>query len=174
MQCICILRISYNRSSIYSFILKTYIAPLQETAQMRQHPNYDWKNTWETCRTVTGGSLAKTAALVGGHSRWTGPQPKKHGAAWYIAYVHCRLPRWARWTMVSNCRSSPNYSNNNNILLLLIMPVPDDLYSVSGQFLAPEGLNLPRVKYYYYYYYYNFLISKSMGNEVPQRTNKWK
>ena len=52
------------------------------------------------------------------------------------------------------------------------MPVPDDLYSVSGQFVAPEGLNLPRVKYYYYYYYYNFLISKSMGNEVPQRTNK--
>src|SRR6218665_3103011 len=75
--CVCILYMWYVRthvhSFIHSFILETYIAPLQETTtQRRSQPSHGQKRTSERCKIWKGGPSARNAAQrVVGPSAWT-------------------------------------------------------------------------------------------------------
>ena len=65
---------------IHSFILDTYITPLQEaTTQRRSQPSHGQKRrTSERCKIWKGGPSARNAAQRGDHSMLMDPQPKMH------------------------------------------------------------------------------------------------
>src|SRR6218665_2752877 len=64
---------------IHSFILETYIAPLQETTtQRRSQPSHGQKRrTSERCKIWKGGPSARNAAQRGDHSMLMDPQSKR-------------------------------------------------------------------------------------------------
>src|SRR6218665_491470 len=68
---------------IHSFILETYIAPLQETTtQRRPQPSHGQKRrTSEKCKIWKGRPSARNAAQRGDHSMLMDPQPKRPFAA---------------------------------------------------------------------------------------------
>src|SRR6218665_1744232 len=68
---------------IHSFILETYIAPLQETTTQRcSQPSHGQKRrTSERCKIWKGGPSARNAAQRGDHSMLMYPQPKRPFAA---------------------------------------------------------------------------------------------
>jgi len=68
---------------LHSFILETYIAPLQETTtQRRSQPSHGQKTrTSERCRIWKGGPSARNAAQRGDHSMLMDSQPKRPFAA---------------------------------------------------------------------------------------------
>ena len=80
---------------LHSFILETYIAPLQDTTtQKRSQPSHGQRRkTWEKCNIWKGGSSARNAAQHGAHSMLMGPQPKRpFFLLSFLAYcLHCFL-----------------------------------------------------------------------------------
>src|SRR6218665_1171243 len=68
---------------IHSFILETYIAPLQETTTQRHSPpgHGQKRRTSERCKIWKGGPSARNAAQRGDHSMLMDPQPKRPFAA---------------------------------------------------------------------------------------------
>src|SRR6218665_2436431 len=66
-------------SFIHSFILETYIAPLQETTTQRcSQPIHGQKRrTSERCKIWKGGPSARNATQRGDHSMLMDPQPKR-------------------------------------------------------------------------------------------------
>lgn len=54
-----------------SFILRTFIVPLQEPTQKCFKSSHDRRKRLEMCRTLPGGPLAKGAGQVGGPSKWS-------------------------------------------------------------------------------------------------------
>src|SRR6218665_3994321 len=69
---------------IHSFILETYIAPLQETRPTTQRcsqPSHGQKRTSERCKIWKGGPSARNADQSGDHSMLMDPQPKRPFAA---------------------------------------------------------------------------------------------
>src|SRR6218665_2905099 len=68
---------------IHSFILETYIAPLQETTtRRRSQPSHGQKRrTSERCKIWKGVPSARNAAQRGDHSMLMDPQPKRPFAA---------------------------------------------------------------------------------------------
>src|SRR6218665_1955728 len=69
--------------TIHSFILETYIAPLQDTiTQRRSQPSHGQRRkTCGKCKIWKGGSSARNAAQHGDHSMLMSPQPKRPSAA---------------------------------------------------------------------------------------------
>src|SRR6218665_966052 len=69
----------YHKVSLHSFILETYIAPLQEpTTQRRSQPSHGQKRrTSERCKIWKGGPSARNVAQRGDHSMLMDPQPKR-------------------------------------------------------------------------------------------------
>jgi len=54
---------------IHSFILETYIVPLQEiTTQRRSQPSHDQRRTSERCKIRGVGKSARNAAQMGDHA----------------------------------------------------------------------------------------------------------
>src|SRR6218665_743 len=64
---------------IHSFILETYIAPLQETTTQRrsQSSHGQKRRTLERCNIWKGGPSARNAAQRGDHSTLMDPQSKR-------------------------------------------------------------------------------------------------
>ena len=67
---------------LLSFILETYIAPLQETTQRRSQPSHGQRrSTSERCKIWKGGPSEGTAAQREDHSMLMDPPPKRPFAA---------------------------------------------------------------------------------------------
>ena len=77
---------SIIHSFMHSFILETYIAPLQDTTtQGRSQPSQgQGRRTWGRCKILKGRSSARNAAQQGDHSRPMGSPPKRPFAAYQL------------------------------------------------------------------------------------------
>ena len=83
----------------FSFILETYIAPLQNTTtQRRSHPSHGKKRkTSGKCKMWKGGSSARNAPQLGDLSMLMGGQPKRLFAALRSSEVGGISDRVVRW-----------------------------------------------------------------------------
>src|SRR6218665_2343222 len=74
---------------IHSFILETYVAPLQETTtQRRSQPSHEQNTrTSERCKIWKSGPSARNTAQRGDHSMMMDPQPKRPFAVIIIKAV---------------------------------------------------------------------------------------
>src|SRR6218665_1740076 len=68
----------YIVECILSFILKTYISPVQETQSRYQPSHYQSRKTSDRCRIWKGRSSARNATQRGDHSMLMDPQPERH------------------------------------------------------------------------------------------------
>ena len=77
---------AYQHCALHSFIMETYIAPLQDITTQRcsQSSHGQRRRNSGRCKIWKGGPSAGNAAQGGDHTMLMGPQPKKPFAALWL------------------------------------------------------------------------------------------